>query len=202
MKMHRYSKTTTQHLSSADYEAQPFTRSHTIFECVRIRSRDGTVASAMSRKPNGKSDVATAKFPSASTNGQGDEYRRDYREGAAVYLLDDDSSILKATRRLLDSAGWNNVETFTDPSAFLERAAMHRPDLAVIDMRMPVMNGLEVQTRLRTVSPSTRVIVLTGSDDPSIRRTAMNAGASGFFIKGMESDDFLACVKSAGDCGN
>ena len=94
------------------------------------------------------------------------------REAAAVYLLDDDASILKATRRLLDSAGWNNVETFTDPNAFLQRAAMHRPDLAVIDMLMPDMNGLEVQTRLRRVSPSTRVIVLTGqrrSVNPSNR---------------------------------
>ena len=63
------------------------------------------------------------------------------REAAAVYLLDDDASILKATRRLLDSAGWNNVETFTDPNAFLQRAAMDRPDLAVIDIFMPDMNG-------------------------------------------------------------
>ena len=40
-----------------------------------------------------------------------------------VYLLDDDSSILKSTIRLLDSAGWNNVETFTDPIVFLVQAA-------------------------------------------------------------------------------
>ena len=124
------------------------------------------------------------------------------KEAAAVYLLDDDASILKATRRLLDSAGWNNVETFTDPIAFLQRAAMHRPELAVIDMLMPVMNGLEVQTRLRGVSPSTRVIVLTGNDDPSMRRIAMNAGASAFFVKGMESGDFLAGLKAAADSGN
>jgi FixJ family two-component response regulator len=124
------------------------------------------------------------------------------REAAAVYLLDDDTSILKATRRLLDSAGWNNVETFTDPGAFLQRAAMDRPDLAVIDVLMPDINGLEVQKRLRRVSPSTRVIVLTGQDDPSIRRTAMNAGASAFFIKGVESGDFLAGVKAAADSGN
>ena len=124
------------------------------------------------------------------------------KEAAAVYLLDDNASILKATRRLLDSAGWNNVETFTDPIAFLQRAAMHRPELAVIDMLMPVMNGLEVQTRLRGVSPSTRVIVLTGNDDPSMRRIAMNAGASAFFVKGMESGDFLAGVKAAADSGN
>ena len=124
------------------------------------------------------------------------------KEAAAVYLLDDNASILKATRRLLDSAGWNNVETFTDPIAFLQRAAMHRPELAVIDMLMPVMNGLEVQTRLRRASPSTRVIVLTGNDDPSMRRIAMNAGASAFFVKGMESGDFLAGVKAAADSGN
>ena len=124
------------------------------------------------------------------------------KEAAAVYLLDDDASILKATRRLLDSAGWNNLETFTDPIAFLQRAAMHRPELAVIDMLMPVMNGLEVQTRLRAASPSTRVIVLTGNDDPSMRRIAMNAGASAFFVKGMESGDFLAGLKAAADSGN
>ena len=124
------------------------------------------------------------------------------KDAAAVYLLDDDASILKATRRLLDSAGWDNVETFTDPNAFLQRAAMDRPDLAVIDILMPDMDGLEVQTRLRRVSPSTRVIVLTGQDDPSIRRIAMNAGASAFFTKGGENDDFLAGVKAAADSGD
>ena len=113
-------------------------------------------------------------------------------------LLDDDPVILKATRRLLDSAGWS-VEAFTDPVEFLEHAAMHCPNLAVIDILMPDMNGLEVQTRLRHVSPSTRVIVLTGKDDPSVRRTAMNGGASAFFIKGVESGEFLAGVKAAAD---
>ena len=124
------------------------------------------------------------------------------KETVAVYLLDDDPSILKATRRLLDSAGWNNVEIFTNPIAFLEHAAMHRPELAVVDILMPDMNGLEVQTRLRSVSPSTRVIMLTTNDDPSIRRMAMNAGASAFFIKGVQSDEFLAGVKAAADSSN
>jgi FixJ family two-component response regulator len=117
-----------------------------------------------------------------------------------VYLLDDDSSILKSTGRLLDSAGWK-VEAFTDPIAFLEHAAIHCPDVAVIDVIMPAMNGLEVQTRLRSVSPSTRVIVLTAKDDPSVRRTAMNSGASAFFLKGVESGEFLAGIKAAVDSG-
>jgi FixJ family two-component response regulator len=118
-----------------------------------------------------------------------------------VYLLDDDSSILKSTGRLLDSAGWK-VEAFTDPIAFLEQAAMHCPDVAVIDILMPVMSGLEVQTRLRRVSPSTRVIVLTAKDDPSVRRMAMNAGASAFYLKGVESGEFLAGIKAAAGSTN
>ena len=118
-----------------------------------------------------------------------------------VYLLDDDSSILKSTGRLLDSAGWK-VEAFTDPIEFLERASTQCPDVAVIDILMPEMNGLEVQTRLQRVSPSTRVIVLTAKDDPSVRRNAMNAGASAFFIKGVESGEFLAGIKTATESTN
>jgi len=123
------------------------------------------------------------------------------KETSAVYLLDDDPSILKATRRLLDSVGWK-VEAFSDPMAFLEHAAIHCPELAVIDIVMPDMNGLEVQTRLRSISPSTRVIVLTAKDDPSVRRRAMNSGASAFFIKGVESGEFLAGIEAAAESTN
>ena len=123
------------------------------------------------------------------------------KETSAVYLLDDDPSILKATRRLLDSVGWK-VEAFSDPIAFLEHAAIHCPELAVIDIVMPDMNGLEVQTRLRHVSPLTRVIVLTAKDDPLVRRMAMNGGASAFFIKGVESGEFLAGIKAAAESTN
>ena len=122
------------------------------------------------------------------------------KETSAVYLLDDDTSILKATRRLLDSAGWK-VEAFTDPIAFLEHAAAHHPDVAVIDILLPEMNGLEVQARLRRVSPATRVIVLTSKDDPWVRVMAMNAGASAFFVKGVESGDFLAGITAAAHPG-
>ena len=123
------------------------------------------------------------------------------KETVAVFLLDDDRSVLKATSRLLDSVGWH-VDAFTDPNTFLEHAATHRPNLAIIDILMPEMSGLEVQTRLRGISPGTRVIMLTARDDPSVRRMAMNAGASAFFIKGVESGEFLAGVKATADSIN
>ena len=123
------------------------------------------------------------------------------KEAVAVFLLDDDHSVLKATSRLLDSVGWR-VNAFSNPNTFLEHAATQCPDLAIIDLLMPEMSGLEVQNRLRRVSPSTRVIVLTARDDPSVRRMAMNAGASAVFIKGVESDEFLEGVKAAADSMN
>lgn len=123
------------------------------------------------------------------------------KETLAVCLLDDDPSVLRATGRLLDSVGWR-VNAFTDPTKFLQYAATHYPDVAIIDILMPEMNGLEVQARLRRISPATRVVVLTARDDPSVRRTALNAGASAFFIKGVESGEFLAGVKATADSTN
>lgn len=113
-----------------------------------------------------------------------------------VCLLDDDPSVLKATGRLLLSAGWN-VEQFDDPRAFLDYAEAHRPRVVVMDMWMPRMHGLEVQMRLRELSPATRVIALTAKDDPEIRQRAMAAGAAAFFIKPENEDSLLEGVREA-----
>jgi len=92
--------------------------------------------------------------------------------------------------------GWK-VQTFADPADFLEHAATLRPHVAVIDIRMPGMNGLDVQNRLVTISPETRVIILTSADDPAVRATAMSAGASDFFVKGVSKNAFLAGIEKA-----
>jgi FixJ family two-component response regulator len=114
----------------------------------------------------------------------------------AICLVDDDQSVLKATNRLLSSAGWK-VESFTDPIAFLRFAQMNRPPLVILDILMPVMNGFKVQTELRRLSPSTRVIILTSKDDLLVRSQAMEAGASAFFVKPVGDTEFLAGVESA-----
>ena len=114
----------------------------------------------------------------------------------AVWLLDDEPSTLKATKRLLNSAGWE-AEVFTDPNSFLQQAKTRRPGLAVIDMSMPLMHGLDVQERLGEISPATRVIVLTGKDDPHVRSRALQAGALAFFSKPAPADDLLASIQSA-----
>ncbi len=118
------------------------------------------------------------------------------KQAVTICLLEDDPSVVKATSRLLSSEGWR-AEAFLDPLAFLRYAQAHRPDVAVIDIWMPAMNGLEVQRRLRTVSPATRVIVLTANDDPAVRDKAIAAGASAFLTKPADNEEFLSAIESA-----
>lgn len=113
----------------------------------------------------------------------------------SICLLDDDTSVLKAISRLLSSEGWQ-VEAFSDPMNFLHYAQAHHPPLVVLDILMPEMTGLEVQTQLRTVSPSTQVVVLTSNDDPAVRNQAMDGGASAFFLKPVDDCEFLAGLRS------
>jgi FixJ family two-component response regulator len=113
-----------------------------------------------------------------------------------VCLLDDDPSVLKAVSRLLSSAGWC-VQQFSDPEEFLVYAKIHRTAVAVIDVWMPLMSGLEVQSRLRELSPSTRVIIFTGRDDPRVRSSALNAGASAFLMKPFHDEELLTAVRLA-----
>jgi FixJ family two-component response regulator len=116
--------------------------------------------------------------------------------GTTVCLLDDDPSLLRAMTRMLSSAGCR-VQSFTDPIAFLDYARDHRPRVAVLDILVPIMNRLDVQTRLRDLSRSTGVIVLTSKDDPWVRSKAMYAGARAFFLKPVDEDQFLASIASA-----
>ena len=110
-----------------------------------------------------------------------------------ICLLDDDPSVLCGVGRLLKSAGWH-IETFDDPETFLCFAKTHRIPVAVIDIWMPLMSGLEVQAQLRTLSPSTRVVMFTAKQDPLLRSTALAEGATAFFTKPFDDEEFLTAV--------
>ena len=113
-----------------------------------------------------------------------------------VCALDDDLSTLKALERLLASEGFN-IKTFHEPSVFLSTVARQSCRVAILDVWMPKMNGLEVQTALRKDAPETRVIFLSGQNDPSVRQTALNAGAIGFLPKPFDDEVLLDLVRMA-----
>jgi FixJ family two-component response regulator len=113
-----------------------------------------------------------------------------------IWLLDDDVSMLKALGRLMNSAGFT-VEKFNHPAAFLARLEHAPCRVAVLDVWMPEMNGLEVQTCLRRDSPETRVIFISGRDDPPVRQTALDAGALAFLAKPFEDETLVQLVRAA-----
>jgi FixJ family two-component response regulator len=114
----------------------------------------------------------------------------------SIWLLDDDASMLRALGRLLNSAGFS-VEKFDDPAAFLARLKQAICRVAVLDVWMPDMNGLEVQACLRQDSPETRIIFISGRDDPSVRQAALDAGAFAFFAKPFEDELLMKVIHEA-----
>ncbi len=116
--------------------------------------------------------------------------------GDSIWLLDDDASMLKALGRLMNSAGFE-VEKFNDPADFLARLGKEHCSLAVLDVWMPRMNGLEIQCCLRQDSPETRIIFISGRDDPSVRQSALDAGAIAFLRKPFADEVFVQLVRTA-----
>jgi FixJ family two-component response regulator len=113
-----------------------------------------------------------------------------------ICILDDDFSVLNSLRELLDSDGWE-ARTFDNPDLFLAYAREHPVKLAVLDVWLPQMTGIDVQERLHMISPETLVIVITGREEPAIRAAAMEAGAFGFLGKPFEDEVFLTLVRDA-----
>jgi two-component system, LuxR family, response regulator FixJ len=113
-----------------------------------------------------------------------------------VCLVDDDLSVLKSIARLLASDGFS-VRAFNKPKEFLTYVQAHAVSLVVLDIWMEEMSGLEVQAQLSALSPNTRVIIITGRDDPSARLTGLQLGVIAFFIKPFDDDQFLNAVRGA-----
>ena len=116
--------------------------------------------------------------------------------GDVVFLVDDDAGVLTAIGRLLASDGFA-VRSFSEPHAFLEHVQTNPVPLVILDVWMEQMTGLEVQAKLARISPSTRVIIMTGRKDPGAHKTAMDFGAVAFFLKPFDDVEFLAAVHSA-----
>jgi FixJ family two-component response regulator len=111
-----------------------------------------------------------------------------------VCLVDDDPSVRKSLTRLLDSAGFAS-EAFADPQAFLAHLGSHQVSVAVLDIWMEEMTGMELLAHLCARSPATRVIFITAHEDPAARATVMQAGAFDFFIKPFDPG---SCLESIG----
>jgi two-component system response regulator FixJ len=104
------------------------------------------------------------------------------QKSSTVCIVDDDSSVLLALDSLLRSLGLK-VKTFQNPRQFLEYAKEGAASLVIVDVGMPELNGLEVQTILRSVDPRLPVIMMTGQYLPDTEKIALAQGAIAFLVK-------------------
>lgn len=113
-----------------------------------------------------------------------------------VCLVDDDPSVRKSVGRLLESAGFG-VKTFPEPKAFLEYLGKNPVPVAVLDIWMENMTGMELLAHLCARSPKTKVIFMTGHEDSAAEATVTQAGVFAFFLKPFDDDQFLSKIQEA-----
>ncbi len=114
----------------------------------------------------------------------------------SVYVVDDDPAIRRSLERLLDAVGFR-VISFATPGAFLAIADDLAMGCVLLDLRMPEMDGFEVQARLLLINPDLPVIVITAQGDVQTAVRAMKAGAVDFIEKPYSDDALIAAIESA-----
>ena len=113
-----------------------------------------------------------------------------------VCLVDDDESVRKSIVRVLGSLGFE-VQAFSEPDAFLRHLRIHSVPVAILDIWMDHMTGMELLAHLCARSPNTRCIFITGREDHAAEITVMQAGAFAFFVKPFDNKRFLQAVQEA-----
>jgi DNA-binding NarL/FixJ family response regulator len=110
-----------------------------------------------------------------------------------VLLADDYPGIVHAITRLL-ALDCDVVGSVADGSALVEAAQRYQPDVIVLDLNLPNVDGLEACRHITTLHPAIRVIMFTVESDPVVRQLALDAGASAFVSK-LAVNDLLLAIK-------
>ena len=110
-----------------------------------------------------------------------------------VLIAEDHPAVARAVCRVL-ALDCEVVGSVADGIAVLEAAQRLQPDVIVVDVNLPEINGLEACRQLTQVNPEAKVIVFSAMDDPDVKQRSFEVGASAFVLKG-GGDDLLATVK-------
>ncbi len=113
-----------------------------------------------------------------------------------ILLADDHTLMVEALRHLLQ-AEFDVVGTVGDGRALLKAAAELRPELVLIDIGMPLLNGLDAAERLKELQPDIRVIFLTQNREPQIAAEAFKRKASGYLLKDSAAAELTAAIRTA-----
>ena len=118
-----------------------------------------------------------------------------------VLLADDHHVVRQALKALLEQHGFDVVGDAADGRTAVELASALRPDVAVLDVAMPILNGVDAAKEIARASPSTRVILLTALNDAQFVSPALRAGVRGFVTKKQDIDDLERAIREVSQGG-
>jgi FixJ family two-component response regulator len=116
--------------------------------------------------------------------------------GNFISIIDDDESIRRTTTRLIESFGFRTA-AFESAEMFLTSGQLHDTSCLIVDVRMPGMNGLQLQSQLAAADCRIPIIFITAYEDKESHRLAMQAGAVAFLAKPFTDEQLLQWIRSA-----
>ncbi len=133
-------------------------------------------------------ETATPRVSAASA-GNAQEVRQ-----ARILIVDDDQLTIDVVRRYLNIGGYENIISTDHAGQALPLIGLHRPDVVLLDIQMPAINGLEILTAVRTDSALSHipVLILTGNSDSQTKLVALQAGATDLLAKPVHGEELLA----------
>jgi len=112
-----------------------------------------------------------------------------------ILLADDHEIVRRGLRALLEKReGWEICGEANDGREALEKAMQLKPDVVILDVGMPNLNGLDTTRQLLQMDPHFKIIVLTITDSDQVIREALDAGARGFVLKSDAARDLVSAV--------
>jgi len=112
-----------------------------------------------------------------------------------ILVVDDHPVVRQGLRTLLGShPGWEIVDEAEDGIEAVEKADRLQPDVVLLDVSMPRMDGLEACRRIRQTVPKSEILFVTQHDSPQMMREALGAGARGYVVKSNAARDLLAAL--------
>jgi DNA-binding NarL/FixJ family response regulator len=111
-----------------------------------------------------------------------------------VLLADDHTMLLEAFRRLLEGR-CEVVGAVSDGRALLRDAPVLKPDVLVVDIGMPLLNGLDAGRQLKGMLPAVKLIFLTMNEDPDLAAEAMRSGASAYLLKSSAASELFRAIQ-------
>ena len=117
-----------------------------------------------------------------------------------ILIADDHGLVRRGARALLQARhGWKVVSEAANGREAVEKATKLKPDVAIVDISMPELDGIEVVRQIREAVPDTKVLVLTMHESDQMVRRALDAGARGYLLKSDLTDCLAKAVKAIAD---